>query len=102
MNPTFLDYASGDLQQSCSSYNNSVIRDLEKMYFNDGLYEDKFDIFGKEHSARQFYSMPVNSKLMINICKWCYRPPTCEGNAIQCSVNLPKLMMFHGPGKKNN
>ena len=41
--------------------NNSVIRDLEKVYFNEGLYEDNFDIFGKEHSARQFYTMPVNS-----------------------------------------
>ena len=92
MNPTFLDYSSGDLQQSCSSYNNSVIRDLEKMYFNEGLYEDNFDIFGKEHSARQFYSMPVNS--IVNdqgaFAEWCYKtPPTCsEGNSIQCFANL--------------
>ena len=93
MNPTFLDYSSGNLQQSCSSYNNSVVRDLEKVYYNEDLYENNFDIYGKEHSARQFYTMPVNS--IINdqgaFAEWCYgRPPTCkEGNGIQCSVNLP-------------
>jgi hypothetical protein len=102
MNPTFMDYAAGDMQQSCSSYNNSVIRDLEKVYFNEGLYEDNFDIFGKEHSARQFYTMPVNS--IVNdqgaFAEWCYkRPPTCkEGNGIQCSVNLPSSNDVSGGG----
>ena len=51
------------------------------MYYNEGLYEDNFDIFGKEHSARQFYTMPVNS--IVNdqgsFAEWCYkRPPTCR------------------------
>jgi len=103
MNPTFLDYSSGDMQQSCSSYNNSVIRNLEKMYYNEGLYEDNFDIFGKEHNARQFYTMPVNS--IVNdqgsFAEWCYkRPPTCkEGNGIQCSVNLASAQdTSGGPG----
>ena len=106
MNPTFLDYSSGDMQQSCSSYNNSVIRDLEKMYYNEGLYEDNFDIFGKEHGARQFYTMPVNS--IVNdqgsFAEWCYkRPPTCkEGNGIQCSVNLPSSNdVSGGPGNES-
>jgi hypothetical protein len=85
------------------SYNNSVIRDLEKMYYNEGLYEDNFDIFGKEHNARQFYTMPVNS--IVNdqgsFAEWCYkRPPTCkEGNGIQCSVNLASAQdTSGGPG----
>ena len=51
------------------------------MYYNEGLYEDNFDIFGKKHSARQFYTMPVNS--IVNdqgsFANWCYgRPPTCK------------------------
>ena len=102
MNPTFLDYSTGDMQQSCSSYNNSVIRDLEKVNYNNGLYEDPFDIFGKEHSARQFYTMPVNS--IINdqgsFADWCYnKPPTCkEGNGIQCSVNLASAQDVSGGG----
>ena len=100
MNPTFMDITSGNMEQSCSSYNNSVIRDLEKMYYNEGLYEDNFDIFGKEHSSRQFYTMPVNS--IVNdqgsFANWCYsRPPTCkEGNGIQCSVNLASTQDVSG------
>ena len=103
MNPTFLDYTTGDMQQACSSYNNSVVRDLEKVNYNNGLYEDPFDIFGKEHSARQFYTMPVNS--IVNdqgsFADWCYKkPPTCkEGNGIQCSVNLASAQdVSGGPG----
>ena len=106
MNPTFLDYGAGDLQQSCSSYNNSVIRDLEKVYYNEGLYEDNFDIYGKEHSARQFHTMPVNS--IVNdqgsFADWCYKSPaTCkEGNGIQCNMNLPSAQdVSGGPGKKS-
>jgi hypothetical protein len=92
MNPTFMDISIGDTQQACSSYNNSVVRDLEKTIYNNGLYEDQFDIYGKEHSARQFYTMPVNS--IVNdqgsFAEWCFgRPPTCkEGNGIQCAANL--------------
>ena len=104
MNPTFMDIGTGNIEQSCSSYNNSVIRDLEKMYYNEGLYEDQFDVYGKEYSSRQFYTMPVNS--IVNdqgsFAQWCYgRPPTCkEGNGIQCSVNLPSSQdVSGGPGK---
>ena len=107
MNPTFLDYGVGDLQQSCSSYNNSVIRDLEKVYYNEGLYGDNFDIYGKEHSARQFHTMPVNS--IVNdqgsFAEWCYKSPaTCkEGNGIQCNMNLPSAQdVSGGPGKSKS
>ena len=31
MNPTFMDLSSGNMEQSCSSYNNSVIRELERV-----------------------------------------------------------------------
>uniref|UniRef100_A0A6C0C534 Minor capsid protein P9 transmembrane helices domain-containing protein n=1 Tax=viral metagenome TaxID=1070528 RepID=A0A6C0C534_9ZZZZ len=103
MNPTFMDYTTGNMEQSCSSYNNSVIRELERVNYQDGLYTDQFDIYGKEHGNRQFYTMPVNS--IVNdqgsFAEWCYsRPPTCkEGNGIQCSVNLPSTQdVSGGPG----
>jgi len=103
MNPTFQDFGSGNMEHSCSSYNNSVIRDLERMNYDNGLYKDQFDIYGKEHSNRQFYTMPVNS--IVNdqgsFAEWCYgRPPTCkEGNGIQCVANLPSSQnVSGGPG----
>jgi len=92
MNPTFMDYSMGNLQQSCPSYNNNVIKDLEKINFEDGLYKDQFDIYDKFHSQREFYSNPVNSILNDQgaFAEWCYsRPPTCkEGNGIQCTANM--------------
>jgi len=92
MNPTFEDYKSGNLMQACPSYNNNVIKDLENINFNKDLYRDQFDIYNKENSQRQFYTMPVNSIMNDQgaFAEWCYsRPPTCkEGNAIQCNANL--------------
>ena len=92
MNPTFLDYSIGNLEQSCPSYNNNVIKDLEKINFNNDLYRNQFDIYGTEHSDRQFFTNPINSILndQGSFADWCYsRPPTCkEGNGIQCSANL--------------
>ena len=103
MNPTPYDTATGNLEKSCYSYNNSVIRDLERVNFNNDLYKDQFDIFDKENSNRQFYTMPVNS--IVNdqgsFANWLYgRAPTCkEGNGIQCFANLPSAQnVSGGPG----
>ena len=107
MNPTFLDVSVGNMEESCKSYNNSVVRDLERVNYDSGLYVDQFDIYGKEHGNRQFYTVPVNS--IVNdqgsFAQWCYgRPPTCkEGNGIQCSANLPSPHdVSGGPGYANS
>ena len=92
MNPTFKDYEDGNLTKACNSYDNSVIRNMENEYLTSGLYKDQFDIFNKEHSQREFYTMPVNSIIndSIKFAEWCYKtPPTCkQGNGIQCVADL--------------
>jgi len=92
MNPTFKDYEDGNLTKACNSYDNSVIRSMENEYLTGGLYKDQFDIFNKEHSQREFYTMPVNSIIndSIKFAEWCYKtPPTCkQGNGIQCVADL--------------
>ena len=92
MNPTFKDYEDGNLMKACNSYDNSVIRNMENEYLTSGLYKDQFDIFNKQHSQREFYTMPVNSIIndSIKFAEWCYKtPPTCkEGNGIQCVADL--------------
>ena len=105
MNAGLYDFSTGNLEKSCNSYNNSVIRDLEKINYNNDLYKDQFDIFDKENGNRQFYTMPVNS--IVNdqgaFAEWCYsRAPTCkEGNGIQCFANLPSSQnVSGGPGGK--
>ena len=92
MNPTFSDYENGKLLKSCNSYDNTVIRDMENEYFNNGLYRDQTDIFNKNNSQREFYTMPVNSIMndSVKFAEWCYKtPPTCrEGNSTQCFADL--------------
>jgi hypothetical protein len=107
MNPTFMDISVGNMEESCKSYNNSVVRELENVNYNSGLYVDQFDIYGKEQGNRQFYTVPVNS--IVNdqgsFAQWCYgRPPTCkQGNGIQCSANLPSPHdVSGGPGYANS
>jgi len=100
MNPTIGDFSSGNIEESCYSYNNNVIRDLEEINFDKSLYKDTSDIFNKNNSQREFYTMPVNS--IINdqgsFAEWCYgRPPSCkQGNGIQCAANQSGI---HGSNK---
>lgn len=92
MNPTPFMIEKGDLRKSCNSYDNPVIRDMENDYFNVGLYRDITDVFNKNNSQREFYTMPVNSIVndAVKFAEWCYKtPPTCrEGNGIQCFSDL--------------
>tara|TARA_Y100000389_G_scaffold201868_1_gene245626 strand:- start:3125 stop:3793 length:669 start_codon:yes stop_codon:yes gene_type:complete len=76
--------------EACSSYNQkSIQRDIEKN-FNEDLYRDANDIFGKNNSQRQFYSVPGKSipNDQEAFANWLYStPPTCkEGNGIQCTA----------------
>ena len=56
MNPTLSDYGS-DKQpppKSCPSYNNVGVQRRVEELFNEDLYRDVNDIFGKNNSQRQF------------------------------------------------
>jgi hypothetical protein len=65
---------------------------MENEYFNNDLYRNTDDIFNKENSQREFYTMPVNSIIndQTKFAEWCYKtPPTCrEGNGIQCASDI--------------
>jgi hypothetical protein len=92
MNPDIYDYnTKNDLQPNCDSYNNKgVQREIEK-YFNNDLYRDVNDIFGKSNSQRQFYTVPGDTipNDQPSFAKWLYATPkTCkEGNGLQCAAN---------------
>ena len=90
MNPTLDDYGSNKPPppKSCPSYNNvGVQRRIEEL-FNEDLYRDAKDIFGKNNSQRQFYTVPGNKvpNDQGSFGQWLYgTPPTCkEGNKIAC------------------
>ena len=89
MNPTL--YGDKNSKKPCVSYNNKGIqRDIEEK-FNEDLYKDVNDIFGKNNSQRQFYTVPgkTNPNDLESYKNWLYStPPTCkEGNGLQCAAN---------------
>ena len=92
MNPVLSDYGSGNPPlKSCPSYNNKGVQRRVEELFNEDLYRDANDIFGKNNSQRQFYTVPGNKvpNDQGNFAQWLYgTPPTCkEGNGAQCIAN---------------
>ena len=79
MNPTI--YGENNSQKPCLSYNNKGIqKDIEEK-FNRNLYRDVNDIFGKNNSQRQFYTVPgkTNPNDLESYKNWLYStPPTCK------------------------
>lgn len=93
MNPEIYDYNTTNMSTpSCTSYNNKGLQHYTEDIFNDNLYRDVNDLFGKNNSQRQFYTVPGNSipNDQDTFAKWLYdRPKTCkEGNGLQCAANM--------------
>ena len=103
MNPLLSDFGSNKSKPACPSYNNKGVQRVTEDFFEEDLYKDINDIFGKENSQRQFFSVPGNSvpNDRDTFMKWCYQtPPTCkEGNGLQCAAN--QLGEHRGTGRKN-
>ena len=93
MNPEIYDYNTTNMETpSCTSYNNKGLQNMTENIFNDSLIRDVNDIFGKNNSQRQFYTVPGNSipNDQDTFAKWLYaRPKSCkEGNGLQCAANM--------------
>ena len=90
MNPTLADYGTNKPPppKSCPSYNNVGVQRRVEELFNEDLYRDVNDIFGKNNSQRQFYTVPGNQvpNDQGSFAQWLYgTPPTCkERNKIAC------------------
>ena len=89
MNTPFFDVAADkELPQSCTSYDNKGIQRKIEKEFDKGLYRNYTDIFGKENSQRQFFTVPGRQGVpdQSAFAHWLYRTPdTCkEGNKLAC------------------
>ena len=89
MNTPFYDVAADkELPKSCTSYDNKGIQRRIEKEFDKGLYRNYTDIFGKENSQRQFFSVPGREGVpdQSAFAHWLYRTPdTCkEGNNLAC------------------
>jgi len=89
MNTPFFDVAADKEQsKSCSSYDNKGIQRKIEKEFDKGLYKNYTDIFGKENSQRQFFTVPGRDGVpdQSAFAHWLYRTTdTCkEGNGLAC------------------
>lgn len=90
MNPNLNEFSNDNVNmpKSCPSYNNIGVQKRIEELFNQDLYRDVKDIFNKENSQRQFYTVPGNQipNDQGSFSHWCYGlPPTCkEGNGLAC------------------
>lgn len=89
MNTPFFDVAADkELPKSCTSYDNKGIQRKIEKEFDKGLYKNYTDIFGKENSQRQFFSVPGREGIpdQSAFAHWLYRTnDTCkEGNKLAC------------------
>lgn len=73
---------------ACDITHKNVQKEAEK-HFDHDLYRDVSDVFGRNSSSRQFYTMPSTTvpNDQNGFAEWLYkRGPTCkEGNGMQCS-----------------
>lgn len=94
MNPGINEFSNDEYRQpkSCPSYNNVGVQNRVEELFNEDLYRDVKDIFGKANSQRQFYTVPGNQipNDQGSFAQWLYgTPPTCkEGNRISCLSDM--------------
>ena len=88
MNNTLTDYGKPAVDKACPSYNNVGIQKRVDELFNEDLYRDVNDIFNKNNSQRQYYTVPGNQvpNDQGSFANWLYgTPSTCkEGNQIAC------------------
>ena len=93
MNPSIIDYKNNNNNiKACSYTNNEIVQENVNNFFNNYVYKDINDIYEKNYSARQFYTVPATTipNDRESYEKWLYdRPKTCkENNGEQCSINI--------------
>lgn len=92
MNPSIIDYTNNNNNIKSCPIDKDIINNNINNYFQQNVYKDVNDIYEREFSARQFYTMP--STTIPNDRKsyedWLYyRGKTCkENNGLQCYNNI--------------
>jgi len=92
MNPNIIDYDNlNNNIKSCSIDSKTIKKSIDN-YFKTPVYKDVIDIYDKNFSDRQFYTMPSTTipNDRETLGKWLYgRGKTCkENNGEQCYNNI--------------
>lgn len=88
MNVTMNEYAENPKRERACKINNKVNEYIDQ-YFNEDLYRSVDDIYNKNASERQYYTMPVTEipNNQDKFAQWLYgnEEKTCkEGNLLKC------------------
>lgn len=86
MNPSILDYNTEDPPAACN-VDDDYINDSMNVNFNHDLFRNVDDLWERENSQRQFYTVP-NSTIPNNqtdFAKWLYKvDKTCKEDQVKC------------------
>lgn len=92
MNVTMKDYMNiqdgkiVDRPPACD-ISDPKVKEAADNFFNNDLYKDVNDLFGKMNSQRQFFTMPYTTipNKQDEFARWLYgSPPTCKENQDHC------------------
>ena len=92
MNATMGDYMNikdnriVDRPPACDPNDPTIKKKMDDL-FNESLYKDTTDLFGKMNSQRQFFTMPYTTipNRQDDFAKWLYAsPPTCKEDQDYC------------------
>lgn len=76
---------------ACSTLDNDELKEEVETNFSNNLFKDVNDVFNRNHSERQYYTVPSTTfaNEQGKFAQWLYGgPPTCkEGNGDQCVAN---------------
>ena len=90
MNPTIVDITDRPTRpEACPVYKEGIKENVEKN-FNKRVFKDVSDIWGRDYSAREFYTVPSTTipNKQNELAEWLYGTgATCkEGNGIECDL----------------
>lgn len=107
MNIEFDDYIKRPNRETITklnNYDNKKINKLIENKFNFNLYKDASDIFSKNNSQRQFYTMPVTTipNKQTKFAKWLYGTPSnCKTNNTMCHNNIYDNLKYSSKYRNN-
>jgi len=82
MNPSVADFNNGDVPVACNSFDEDI-NDNMIVNFNDNLFRDVDEVWERENSQRQFYTVPNTAvpNQQTEFANWLYKvPATCKEN----------------------
>lgn len=87
MNVTYVDQIEKPNRDAACDVNDPEVKTLMEKHFSRNLYRDASDLFGKNNSARQFFTMPYTTipNNQDEFAKWLYSSPkTCKEDQDYC------------------